>query len=480
MNKRMIGNILGYALLIEAAFMLPAMLISLFANERDAVFGFLLAIVMLLAASRLFLLKKAERRDFYSREGLVTAGLVWVVMSLFGALPYYFSGAVPSYIDCIFETVSGFTTTGASVITDIEALPMGILYWRSFTIWLGGMGVLVFLLAIKPLTNEGGGSLHLLRAEAPGVKVGKIMPRMRHSAATLYVIYVVLTIVEFLLLVIDMPVFDALTASFATAGTGGFAIKNDSMCSYSTYAQAVMTVFMFLFGINFSLFYLMLLRRFRDAFRSEELRAYFVITLVSAGIITLDILPFFETVGTAIHHATHTVVSIMTTTGFAISDFDQWPELSRGLLVILMFVGACAGSTGGGLKIVRVIVVFRLIRRSILRALHPNVTQVIRMDGEILDEDTADTVSAFLMVYFVLLCGGTLLLSLEGQDFTTTYTSIASCLNNIGPALGNAGPMLNYSCYTGFGKLILSFAMLFGRLEIYPVLVLFSVSTWKK
>ena len=480
MNFQAIRRILGYIMCVEAVFLLPALLISLAHGERSAAWGLLVTMLLLLVIGFPLSRLRARRKDFYAREGFLTVGLSWLVVSLFGALPFFISGAIPSYIDCFFETVSGFTTTGASILKNVEAMPMGLLYWRSFTHWLGGMGVLVFLLAIGPAAGDGGESLYLLRAESPGVKVDKLVPRMRRSASILYVIYIALTILQFILLVFDMPVFDAVTTSFATAGTGGFAIKNDSMASYSAYCQTVTTVFMFLFGVNFSVYYLLLLRRFRQAFGTEELWGYAAIACTSILIITCNILPIFGTFGKSLHHAAFTVASIMSTTGFAISDFDQWPALSRCILLCLMFIGACAGSTGGGLKVVRVLLLGKIAYRSARRSFHPSEVRMIHMDGAPMDDETVDSVSTFTVTYFMLTALFTLLLSVDGLDFTTTFSSVAACLNNIGPALGLAGPTLNYTCYSWFGKLVLSFAMLFGRLEIYPMLLLFIPDAWKK
>ena len=480
MNFQIIRKILGHIMCVEAVFMLPALGISLARGERRSVMGFAITMLLLLVLGLILSRKQAERKDYYAREGFITAGLTWLVVSIFGALPFTISGAIPSFVDSFFETVSGFTTTGASILTHVEGLPMGILYWRSFTHWLGGMGVLVFLLAISPIMGDTGDALYLLRAESPGINVGKLVPRMRRSAATLYLIYVALTVLQFVLLVFDMPVFDALTTAFGTAGTGGFAIKNDSLTSYSVYSQAVTTVFMFLFAVNFTVYYLLLLRRFRQALGSQELLCYLGIAVVSILIISVDILPIFGSLGTAVHHASFTVGSVMSTTGFAISDFDLWPELSRCILLVLMFIGACAGSTGGGIKVVRILLLVRIAKREVRRTLHPHEVKMVHMDGMTVDEKTVSSVANFVLIYIVITTISTLLLALEGKDFTTTFSSVAACINNVGPGLGAVGPTLNYSCYTWFGKLVLSFAMLFGRLELYPMLALFIPSAWKK
>lgn len=481
MNIAMICRILGLTLGVEAAFMTPPLLIALVRGEHGAAVGFAAAMAAILVCAALLRRVKARRREYYAREGFVTVGLSWVLLSVFGALPFCLSGAVPSFIDAFFETVSGFTTTGASVIADVEALPVSLLYWRSFTVWLGGMGVLVFVLAVSPMANgDGGDALHLLRAESPGVNVGKLVPRMRRSTTILYLIYIGLTVLMFGLLVFDMPFFDALTTAFATAGTGGFSIRNAGMSVYSSYSQTVITVFLILFSINFTLYYLVLIGKARQTLRSEELWVFFGILTVASGAITVNILPLFGEVRTSIHHAVFTVASMMSTGGFAISDFNFWPWFSKTVLLVLMFVGACAGSTGGGIKIVRIVIGAKLARRGVQRAIHPQQVKCVHMDGEPLDEDTCHSVSAFLLVYALLFVLLLLLLALEGLDFTTTFSAVASCFNNIGPGLELVGPMSNYTCFSSFGKVLLSFAMLFGRLELYPMLLLFIPAAWRK
>jgi len=480
MNMSMICRILGIVLEVEAAFMTPALGIALFRGEWGAVAGFSASMAALLLCGLLLRQRKLKRQEYYAREGFVTVGLSWLLLSAFGALPFYISGAVPSYIDCFFETVSGFTTTGASALAAVETLPKSLLYWRSFTNWLGGMGVLVFVLAINPFADDSGDTLHLLRAESPGVKVGKLVPRMRRSTAILYAIYLGLTALMFVLLLFDMPAFDALTVAFATAGTGGFSIWNAGMSVYSRYSQTVMTIFMLLFSVNFTVYYLLLLRRFRSAARNEELWTFLGVFAVSSLLIAGNIRSMYSGFGEALHHASFTVSSVVSTTGFAISDFDLWPWFSKTLLVALMFMGACAGSTGGGVKVIRLLMAVKIARRGVNRAIHPQEVRMIHLDGEAVDEETVSSVSAFLLVYLMLFIGSVLLLALEGLDFTTTFSSVAACLNNIGPALGRAGPALNYRCFSGLGKLLLCLDMLFGRLELYPMLMLFVPSAWKK
>jgi trk system potassium uptake protein TrkH len=402
MNYQVIRNIIGYIMLVEAFFMLPALLISLFHGESGAVVGFSVAIVLLLAIGMPMAMFRSKRRGLYAREGFVIVGLSWITVSVFGSLPFYISGAIPGYINCFFETVSGFTTTGASILTNIEALPMGLLYWRSFTHWLGGMGVLVFLLAIAPVAKDSGEALHLLRAESPGVNVGKLVPRIRRSALILYEIYIALSILETVLLLIGkLPFFDSLTITMATAGTGGFAIKNDSIASYSFYAKTVITVFMLLYGMNFNLFYLLLLRKFRRVFGNGELRTYLGTAVIAILIISYNITPLYGSFGKALHNASFTVASIMSTTGFVIADYQVWPQLSRSLLLLLMFMGACAGSTGGGAKSVRILILIKSVRRSIHQGLHPRAVRLVHMDGEVVEDGTVDAVNNFMLIYFL-------------------------------------------------------------------------------
>ncbi len=460
--------------------MVPALILGLFRSEWGAVKGFSAAMILLLAAGLALRSVRVRSRDYYAREGFVTVGLSWLLLSIFGALPYWLSGSVPSYINAFFETVSGFTTTGASVLRDVEALPMSLLYWRSFTNWFGGMGILVFLLAISPLAGGGGESLHLLRAESPGVNVGKLVPRMRRSTAILYLIYIGITVLMFVLLVFDMPVFDALTTAFATAGTGGFSIHNAGMSVYSRYSQTVITVFMMLFSVNFTVYYFLLLGRFRSAIKNEELWVFLGIAGAAALFIAFNIRTMYGDFGLALHNSAFTVASVMSTSGFAIADFDTWPWVSKTILVLLMFIGACAGSTGGGMKVIRLIILSKQTRRSIRLAMRPREVCRIHMDGEVVDDDTVNGVTGFFLLYIAITALTVLLLSLDGCDFTTTFTAAVSCVNNIGPALGEAGPMMNYTCFSVFGKLLLSFGMLFGRLELYPMMLLFIPSAWRK
>ena len=482
MNYRIITRIVGRILCVEAAFLIPALLISLLGGERAAAMGILVTIAACAVIGVLLALVKPTREGFYARDGFVTVGLAWIVVSLFGALPFFLSREIPNFMDALFETVSGFTTTGASILPNVEKLSNGLLYWRSFTHWLGGMGVLVFVLAIGPITSgEGGNAMYLLRAESPGPQVSKLVPRMRSTAMILYAIYIVMTILQVALLLFGgMPLFDAVTIAFGTAGTGGFAIKATSMAGYSSYCQIVTGVFMVLFGINFSIYYLLLIRQFRRVLRSEELRAYLLIILAAVVIIALDILHTYQSFGRALHESFFQVASIITTTGFATADFNAWPELSRTVLILLMIVGACAGSTGGGIKVSRFLLLIKSAKRSLAQTLRPNSVRLIHMDGELVDDPTVSNVRSYLVLYCLIAGLSMLVLSLDNFSFDTNFSAVMACLNNVGPGLGAVGPASNYSAYSLLSKLVLTFNMLLGRLELYPIIILFSPSAWKK
>ena len=482
MNYRMIFNIIGKIVCVEAVFMLPALLISLFHGESGAVLGIAAAIVLALALGLPFALRKPAKKTLYAREGFITVGLTWIAVSAVGALPFLISGAIPSYIDCLFETVSGFTTTGASILSDVEALPTGLLYWRSFTHWLGGMGVLVFVLALSPLTaKDSGESMHLLRAESPGIRITKLVPRMRRSATILYTIYVALTLIQVILLLLGgMPLFDSVTLTFGTAGTGGFGIRGDSVASYSPYCQWVIGIFMIVFGVNFNVYYLLLIRRFRKAFKNEELNVYLAIVLVSTAAIAINTAGRFAGAEETVRAAFFQVASIISTTGYSTVDFNQWPQISKMILLGLMFIGGCAGSTGGGAKVVRILLMFKSAKSSIYRVLHPNSVKLLHMDGEVIDDDTVSSVNAYMMLYFIIIAVTTLLVSIDGQSMETTFSAVVACVNNIGPGFDAVGPASSFGALSGFSKLVLTVAMLIGRLEIYPILILMAPGIWKK
>lgn len=481
MNFKMMGRFIGQIIALEAVFMIPALLISAFSGETNAVNGFIAAmLVILVLGGILWLTCRKAGRLFGAREGFVCVALGWMVLSLLGALPFCISREIPNYIDALFETVSGFTTTGASVLANVEGLSKGLLYWRSFTNWVGGMGVLVFLLAIVPMgQGDKGFTMHLLKAESPGPDVGKLVPKMRHTALILYLIYIVLTVVNFIFLLCGkMPLLDALCTAFSTAGTGGFGVKNDSFVSFSPYIQNVTAVFMFLFGINFSCFYLILLKQFKSVFKDEELRLYFGLALLCVVLIVLNIRSMYDSLGDTLRHAAFQVSSIMTTTGFSSVDFDQWPAFSKGILLMLMVTGACAGSTAGGLKCARVVLLFKSLRRNIRQVLNPKKVQVVRNNDRVVDEKILGNTHAYLAAYVVIIIISFLLVSLDNFSTGTNLSAVLSCFNNIGPGLEAVGPMCNYSAYSGFSKVVLIMDMLAGRLEIFPILALFSRSTW--
>ncbi len=483
MNYKMMGRFVGKILLVEAVFMVPAMLISLWEKEYESAWGFFWGIVATVAiAGVLAVFCRGIKNKFYAREGLVCVGLSWIVMSLLGAVPFCVSGAIPNYIDAFFEIVSGFTTTGASILQTVEDLPKGILYWRSFSHWLGGMGVLVFLLAITSVgRSDNGFTMHLLRAESPGPNVEKLVPRMRHTAGILYLLYILLTVVNIVFLLIGrMPLFDAVCTAFGTAGTGGFGIKNDSMAGYSPYIQNVCTVFMLLFGVNFSCYYLLLIRQFKRVFKDEELRMYFGIVAGSILLITLNLRGVYETLGETLRHASFQVATIITTTGYATTDFDLWPGFSKAVLLCLMVVGASAGSTGGGFKCGRLLLVVKSLRRSVRRVVHPQRVQAVRSNGQPVDEKVLQNTNAYLAAYAIITGVSFLLISIDGFSITTNFSAVLACFNNIGPGFEMVGPTCNYGAYSAFSKLVLIMDMLAGRLEIFPILILFSRSTWTR
>lgn len=481
MNYRMMGKFISRILLVEAVFMIPALLISIFHEETAAVHGFLTGMVITVAtASLLYLICRKAKKGFYAREGLVCVGASWVVMSLLGCLPFYFSREIPSFVDALFETVSGFTTTGASILPEVEPLSMGNLYWRSFTHWLGGMGVLVFVLAIgRGREKSDGYTMHLLRAESPGPKVEKLVPKMKDSAKILYFIYVFLTILNVVFLLIGgMPLFDSLCTAFGTAGTGGFGIKNDSIAGYSPYLQNVCTVFMLLFGVNFSCYYMLAIRQVKNVFKDEELRFYLGTALASVVLIAWNVRGLYGTIGETFRHAAFQVASIMTTTGFATTDFDLWPSFSRAILLGLMIVGACAGSTGGGFKCGRTLLLIKSLRRNVRQILHPQKVQVVRVNGQMVTEKVLDNTNAYLAAYAFIIVFSFIVISIDGFSPMTNFSAVLACFNNIGPGLESVGPTCNFGDYGLLSKSLLIVDMLAGRLEIFPILILFSRSTW--
>ncbi len=483
MNVKNISRTVGLILLITGIFQLFPLLIAVIDHEPRNILAYIESLcLILLVGSALLLFSRGGNRMFSAQEGFAATGLSWIFMSAFGALPFFLSGQIPSYVDAFFEMVSGFTTTGASILTDVEALSRCNLFWRSFSHWLGGMGVLVFLLAVVPGARKNGGTgIYLMRAESPGPSVDKLTPHLRQTAMILYGIYILLTALCIgCLLLGGMPVFDSFCIAFGTAGTGGFAIKNSSMGGYSYFLQTVVTVFMFLFGVNFSLYYMLLLRKFKAVFKNEELRLYFGIAAGSIVLIAINISRMYNTVYEAVHHAAFQVVSIMTTTGYGTVDFEQWPAFSKAILLSLMFIGASAGSTGGGLKVSRVLLLMKSIRRTIRKALHPRRVQPVYMDGRAVSEEVCDNVNAYLAIYCVILVLSFAIISVDGFSIGTNFSAVASCFNNIGPGFELVGATQNFSIYSDLSKIILSLDMLLGRLEIFPLLLLLSPDTWSR
>lgn len=483
MNVKSISRTVGLILLITGIFQLFPLLIAVIDHEPRNILAYIESLcLILLVGSALLLFSRGGNRMFSAQEGFAATGLSWIFMSAFGALPFFLSGQIPSYVDAFFEMVSGFTTTGASILTDVEALSRCNLFWRSFSHWLGGMGVLVFLLAVVPGARKNGGTgIYLMRAESPGPSVDKLTPHLRQTAMILYGIYILLTALCIgCLLLGGMPVFDSFCIAFGTAGTGGFAIKNSSMGGYSYFLQTVVTVFMFLFGVNFSLYYMLLLRKFKAVFKNEELRLYFGIAASSIILIAINISRMYNTIYESVHHAAFQVVSIMTTTGYGTVDFEQWPAFSKAILLSLMFIGASAGSTGGGLKVSRVLLLMKSIRRTIRKALHPRRVQPVYMDGRAVSEEVCDNVNAYLAIYCVILVLSFAIISVDGFSIGTNFSAVASCFNNIGPGFELVGATQNFSIYSDLSKIILSLDMLLGRLEIFPLLLLLSPDTWSR
>ena len=483
MNYKMMGRFIGLLLMVESIFMMPALIISLCMKEQSSIIGFTITIVILWGIGILLrLLCRKAKKSFFAKEGLVCVGIGWLIMSLLGCLPFFLSKAIPNYVDALFEMVSGFTTTGASILEQVEGLPYGILYWRSFSHWLGGMGVLVFLLAI-PMSGEGGSgfTMHLLRAESPGPNVGKLVPKMKQTAQILYILYIGLTIVNVIFLLIGgMPLFDAVCTAFGTAGTGGFGIKGDSMAGYSPYIQNVCTVFMLLFGVNFSCYYLLLLKQIKNVLKDEELRIYLGVILVSILLIVWNLRGFYDTLEETVRHAAFQVASIITTTGYATTDFDLWPGFSKAILLFLMIIGACAGSTGGGFKCGRALLVLKNLRRSVRQLIRPQRVQVVRMNGQAVDEKVLANTNTYVSAYVIIIIASFLLISVDGFSLMTNFSAVMACFNNIGPGFEAVGPTSSFASYSMFSKLVLIWDMLAGRLEIFPILILSSRTTWRQ
>ena len=477
MNTSIIRYILGQVLRVEGLFLLLPCLVSVIYRESSG-FAFLSTSILCLLLGTLMTIKKPSSHTFYLKEGCITTALSWIVLSIFGALPFCISGEIPSFTDAMFETVSGFTTTGASILSDVEAMSHAGLIWRSFTHWIGGMGVLVFLLAIVPLS--GGSNINLMRAESPGPSVGKLVPKMKLTARILYGIYFVMTLIMVVLLLAgDMSLFEALCTAFGTAGTGGFGVLNSSIASYSAYIKWIVTIFMILFGVNFNAYYFILFKQFRKAFAMEEVRYYFIIILSAIAIIFIDILDMFSSVFEALTHAAFQVSSIITTTGFSTVDFNLWPQTSKSILILLMFVGACAGSTGGGIKVSRFVILIKTVGKELHSYIHPRSVKKIQLDRKPVEHDVVRSINVYCITFIIVFCASILLLSFEGKDFVTNFTAVAATINNIGPGLELVGPTANFGFFSNFSKYVLIFDMLAGRLELFPLLLLFHPRIWK-
>lgn len=478
MNRSIIRYILASVLEFEALFLILPCIVAIIYKE-ESFYSFLGVMIFCFVIGWLGKLKKPKMDQFYAREGFVTVSLSWIILSIMGALPFYLSGEIPSYVDALFETISGFTTTGSSVLSNVEALSHSALFWRSFTHWIGGMGVLVFILAILPLA--GGYNMYLMRAESTGANVSKFVPRVKESARILYTIYLAITImVVVCLMVAKVPFFDALLLSFGTVGTGGFGILNDSVASYSVAVQAILTIFMILCGINFNVYYLLLQKKPKDALKCEEMRWYLIIIAAATAIISFQVRGNFHSLFEAVHHSLFQVASVITTTGFGTVDFDAWPALSKSVLVLIMFIGACAGSTGGGMKVSRIVVLCKNIKKELSYIIHPRIIKGIHFEGRALAKETLKSIQVYLATIVVVFTVSVLLISIENYDLVTNFTAVAATLNNIGPGLSMVGPTSNFGFFSDFSKIVLMIDMLIGRLELFPMLVLLCPSTWRK
>lgn len=476
----MVRYIIAMILAAEAAFMLLPFGISLFVGEKASWIAFIGSIAITVAAALILGVKKPKNDMIFAKEGFIAVAAGWFLVSIFGALPFYLSGAIPSFIDCIFETVSGFTTTGATILPEVEHLPKGILFWRAFTHWIGGMGILMFLLILTQLSE--GHTLYIMRAEVPGPSVGKIAPRSDSNAIILYSIYTALTVIETVLLLFGgMPFFDAVTNAMSTAGTGGFSVRNAGIAYYdSAYVEWVISIFMVLFGVNFNIYYLMILKRFKSAFRSEELRVYMLIIALVAVAMAINVTEYYGSFGVAIRKTFFQTAAVITTTGFGGVEFMEWPMLCHSILLIVFFTGACAGSTGGGIKISRIIMTFKMLFAESHKLAHPREVTNIKFEGKIVDKETKGFIMVYMTAFFVILGLSSIFVMAMGHDYETAFTSALSCLNNVGPALGEVGHGGVYTMFNGVTKLFMSLLMLVGRLEIFPIVILFMPSTWRK
>lgn len=479
MNKSIVVHYLSRALLIGSLLLFLPALVSLYYGEKSTMMIFVIVALAVSIICVPAVIIKPKNKQMYAREGLVIVALLWVIYPIIGALPFYFSGEIPNFFDALFESVSGFTTTGSTILSDIESLSRGMLFWRSFSHWVGGMGVLLLVIAILPSSKH---SMYLMQAECAGPQVGKIVPKGKNSAAYLYIIYAVLTVVTFILLVLGkMPLFDSVCHAMGITGTGGFGIKNAGIAYYnSAYIEGVITVTMIISGINFSLYYFLIIKRFREVFKNTELKVYLAIIAVATLMITGNIYSMYDSFGQSLRLALFQVASIITSTGFATADYNYWPAFSQTILLILMFVGACAGSTGGGFKVQRFVIMFKSAMKSIRKTLHPKSVNIVKSDDKTMDVDVVHGVQTYLIIYLALLMGSLLVVSLNNADFTTNFTAVTTCINNIGPGLNKVGPMENFGFFSNLSKVVLTFDMLLGRLECFPLIILLSPSVWKK
>ena len=484
MNYKMLFRLSGEVLLLESAFLFLPFVISLIYGENASAAAFAEGLIIALCTGLflVFVLSNGARGGFFAREGLVVTGLCWLIMSAFGAIPFVLNGDIPSYVDAFFEMASGFTTTGASVIQNVEEMTHGTLFWRNFSNWIGGMGVLVFLLAVLPGSGkETGFTLHILRAESPGPSVGKIVPRMKQTAIILYCLYIILTILNIVFLIAGgMPLFDSVCHAMGTAGTGGFGVKADSFASYSPYIQNVTTVFMLLFGVNFSIYYLIILKKLGQAFKDEEVRLYVLTVLVAGLLIGTNIRCLYGSWEETLRTSFFQVASMITTTGFATADYDTWPVFSKTIILLLMMIGACAGSTGGGMKCARVLILVKSLIRNIRKTIHPRTVHVLKINDRVISEDVIANTQAYFSAYMIIVAVLTVIISLDGFSIETNLSAALCTFNNIGPGLDKVGPTCNFAAYSDISKIFLSLAMITGRLEIFPILSLFNRSTWKK
>lgn len=479
MNRRMIIYTLGKLLQITGLLMYIPVMIAIIYRETEGI-SFAIVGALIFGLGTIISYKHPTKKNIYAREGFVIVALSWILISILGALPFCLTGEIPSFIDAFFEMVSGFTTTGSSILSDIEALSHASLFWRSFSHWLGGMGILVFVIAFIPISS--GRSLHILRAEVPGPVVGKLVSKIRLTARILYFIYAILTLLETVLLMFGgMPLFDSLLNSFGTAGTGGFAIKNASIAAYdSVYVDTVITIFMILFGINFNLIYFVIIGKVKEVFKSEELRYYLLIIIGATALITINILPMYESILAALRYSSFTVGSIITTTGFVTTDYGKWPIFSQMIIIMLMFIGACSGSTGGGIKVSRIVIYLKNAKKELKHLLHPHSIQTVEFERQSIDDHVIANIHSYLVLYLVIFAMSLLILSLFNLDFKSAFSAVATCLNNVGPGFEVVGPVSNFSSLSDISKLVLSFDMLAGRLEIFPILLLFAPSQWRK